>query len=124
MAQFESAKDFANAVSTSLGRSYLVDLNKRSGESRLRVLVDRIEHLYRYDESNIYFSYNNAAYGLNRVIVTGRTNGIANRVIHAMNVRQMCELVYELAQYSSNIEMYGAYLNQKYTPARMTGVRG
>lgn len=109
-----SAKQFADTVSTSLGRGYLVDLNKRSGESRLLALVDRVEMLYRYDDTDNFLAYNNSAYGLNRVVVTGRTNGIANRAIKGMNVRQMCELIYELAQYSNNIESYGAYLNQKY----------
>jgi hypothetical protein len=110
-----SAKEFADAVVILLGRTYHIDLNKRDGESRLRTLVGRIEHLNRYDPSTRFFALDNAAYGLNRAIVTGRTNSYANLAVKSMNVRQMCELIYELAEYSQNIEDYAGYLNRKHT---------
>ena len=110
-----TAQQFASLFSSLVSRASIMRWNKQAGRSRLHSLVEDIERYVRYGE--LPFEYSQAAYGLNWAIVTGRVNPQTANAIEAMNTRQMCLLVHELAAYDYNISLYPAYLMQKYTPA-------
>lgn len=114
MATTITAQQFASQVSAILGRARVIDWNKKDGRTRLRYLVGQIEISTKYD--TLPFEYNQAAYGLNWAIVTGRVNAQTANAIEQMNTRQMCMLIHELMAYDYNMGLYPAYLMQKFTP--------
>jgi hypothetical protein len=108
---FTTAQQFASWVSARLGRSQVMKLNKRNGSQRLDMLMHEIVMFSKCDE--IAFEYNNAAYGLQWCINSGRCNGETVLAIRAMNCRQLSMLVHELMTKCDNIGEYARYLMNK-----------
>lgn len=108
---FTTAQQFASWISARLGRSQVMKLNKRSGMQRLDMLMHEIVMFSKCDE--IAFEYNNAAYGLQWCINSGRCNGETVLAIRAMNTRQLSMLVHELMVKCDNIGDYARYLMNK-----------
>ena len=108
---FANAQQFASWVSNRLGRSQVIKLNKRSGSERLDMLMHEIVMYSKGDE--IAFEYDNAAYGLQWAINTGRCNAETVLAVRTMNTRQLSMLVHELMTKCNNIGEYARYLMQK-----------
>ena len=108
---FANAQQFASWISNRLGRSQVIKLNKRSGSERLDMLMHEIVMYSKGDE--IAFEYDNAAYGLQWAINTGRCNAETVLAIRAMNCRQLSMLVHELMTKCENSGEYARYLMQK-----------
>jgi hypothetical protein len=118
---FANAQQFASWISNRLGRSQVIKLNKRSGSDRIDMLMHEIVMYSKGDE--IAFEYDNAAYGLQWAINTGRCNAETVLAVRAMNTRQLSMLVHELMAKCNNIGEYARYLMQKQLNGKLKSIK-
>ncbi len=116
MVQFATAKAFADFMISKWGKAHHRELNKKDINGRIGEILFYIERYERYGvkDGGIEFGYNNAAYGLQWSLVTGRLNGQASEAIGALKTRGILELIHELKNFDHNISLYPQYLMRKY----------